>query len=57
MGPSLGMCFLVPPPLEEFELDRHGNIDWHLAWVKELAALQQLTSDEEKAGVDQEWCR
>lgn len=61
MGPPPGMRFPVPPPphvpLEEFEMDEHGNVDWHLAWVKELAALQQLTTDQEKAGVDPEWYR
>jgi forkhead box protein J2/3 len=43
--------------MEEFEMDEHGNVDWHLAWVKELAALQQLTNDQEKGGVEQEWYR
>ena len=61
MGPPPGMRFPVPPPphvpMEEFEMDEHGNVDWHLAWVKELAALQQLTNDQEKAGVDPEWYR
>lgn len=61
MGPPPGMRFPVPPPphipMEEFEMDEHGNVDWRLAWVKELAALQQLTNDQEKAGVDQEWYR
>jgi forkhead box protein J2/3 len=59
--PPPGMRFPVPPPphlpLEEFELDEHGNVDWHRAWVKELADLEQLTRDQEKAGVDQEWYR
>ena len=61
MGPPPGMRFPVPPPphvpMEEFRLDEHGNVDWHLAWVKELEALQQLTNDQEKAGVDLEWYR
>jgi len=61
MGPPPGMRFPVPPPphvpMEEFRLDEHGNVDWHLAWVKELEALQQLTDDQEKAGVDLEWYR
>jgi forkhead box protein J2/3 len=43
--------------MDQFELDEHGNVDWHRAWVKELAALQQLTRDQEEAGVDQEWYR
>lgn len=61
MGPPPGMRFPVPPPphvpMEEFELDEQGNVDWHLAWLKELRDLQQLTTDQEKAGVDQEWYR
>jgi len=43
--------------MEELELDEHGNVDWHLAWLKELRDLQQLTTDQEKAGVDLEWYR
>jgi forkhead box protein J2/3 len=43
--------------MEEFRLDEHGHVDWHLAWVKELENLQQLTTDQEKAGIDQEWYR
>ncbi|KAI0268363.1 hypothetical protein BC834DRAFT_1021574 [Gloeopeniophorella convolvens] len=61
MGPPPGMRFPVPPipqvPMEEFELDEHGNVNWHAAWEKELSALQQLTDDQEKAGVEQEWYR
>jgi len=61
MGPPPGMRFPVPPPphvpMEEFELDEQGNVDWHMAWLKELRDLQQLTTDQEKAGVDQEWYR
>jgi forkhead box protein J2/3 len=61
IGPPPGVRFPVPPPphvpMEEFEVDEHGNVDWHLAWHKELSVLQQLTTDQEKAGVDQEWYR
>jgi len=61
IGPPPGMRFPVPPPphvpMEEFRLDEHGHVDWHLAWVKELENLQQLTTDQEKAGIDQEWYR
>jgi forkhead box protein J2/3 len=55
------MRFPVPPPphvpVDQLELDEHGNVDWHRAWVKELAALEQLTRDQEEAGVDHEWYR
>lgn len=61
MGPPPGMRFPVPPPphvpMEEFEVDEHGNVDWHMAWIKELQVLQQLTTDQDKAGADQEWYR
>ncbi|PFH52637.1 hypothetical protein AMATHDRAFT_56694 [Amanita thiersii Skay4041] len=59
-----GMRF--PPPLpgpmpispdENFELDEHGNVNWRLAWLKEIGHLQQITAEQEKAGVDQEWYR
>ncbi|KAF8665691.1 hypothetical protein AX16_000144 [Volvariella volvacea WC 439] len=53
-----------PPPMpmpispeEGFETDEHGNVDWRLAWHKELGHLQQVTADQEKAGVDPEWYR
>ena len=55
-----------PPPIpgvlpispdEGFELDEHGNVNWRLAWVKELGHLQQITAEQEKAGVDPEWYR
>ncbi|KAI0053028.1 hypothetical protein FA95DRAFT_1469602, partial [Auriscalpium vulgare] len=45
------------PPLHDLQMDEHGNVDWHLAWVKELAQLQELTQEQEKAGADQEWFR
>lgn len=59
-----GMRF--PPPIpgpipivpdENFELDEHGNVNWRLAWHKEIGHLQQITAEQEKAGVDQEWYR
>ena len=59
-----GMRF--PPPIpgplpispdENFELDEHGNVNWRLAWLKEIGHLQQITAEQEKAGVDQEWYR
>ena len=48
------------PPLfapDEFETDEHGNVNWMLAWRKELTSLQQVTDEQEKAGADQEWFR
>ncbi|KAF8639932.1 hypothetical protein AX17_001182 [Amanita inopinata Kibby_2008] len=59
-----GMRF--PPPMpgpmpispdENFELDEHGNVNWRLAWLKEIGHLQQITAEQEKAGVDPEWYR
>ncbi|KAF7776330.1 transcriptional regulator family: Forkhead [Agaricus bisporus var. burnettii] len=55
-----------PPPIpgvlpmapdEGFEMDEHGNVNWRLAWLKELGHLQQITAEQEKAGVDPEWYR
>ncbi|KAG2013964.1 hypothetical protein CC2G_010821 [Coprinopsis cinerea AmutBmut pab1-1] len=61
--PMMGMRF--PPvagpvpisPDESFEVDEHGNINWRLAWLKEIGHLQQVTQEQEKAGADQEWYR
>jgi forkhead box protein J2/3 len=59
-----GMRF--PPPIpgpipispdENFELDEHGDVNWKLAWLKELGHLQQITAEQGKAGVDPEWYR
>ncbi|KAI9066753.1 hypothetical protein FKP32DRAFT_1601553 [Trametes sanguinea] len=51
----------VMPPLfrpdEQFELDEHGQVNWHAQWRKELQQLQQLTEEQEKQGADQEWYR
>lgn len=58
-----GMRFAPPPapmPLPadgDIEVDEHGNIDWRATWLKELAHLQQVTSDQDKAQVDHEWYR
>jgi len=58
-----GMRFAPPPapvPLPadaDLEVDENGNVDWRATWHKELAHLQQVTSDQDKAQVDQEWYR
>lgn len=44
-------------PDESFEVDEQGNINWQLAWMKEIGHLQQVTAEQEKAGADQEWYR
>ena len=38
-------------------MDEQGEINWHAAWRKELAQLQQATEEQEKAGAAQEWYR
>ncbi|KAI0677144.1 hypothetical protein C8Q78DRAFT_1001363 [Trametes maxima] len=51
---------LMPPlfrPDEQFEVDEHGQVNWHAQWRKELEQLQQLTEEQEKQGADQEWYR
>ncbi|CCL99437.1 uncharacterized protein FIBRA_01455 [Fibroporia radiculosa] len=61
MPPPPGAIRYPPPPLfppdEQFELDEHGNVNWHAAWLKELSQLQQLTEEQQKAGAEQEWYR
>lgn len=51
----------IPPvpisPDETLEMDEHGNVNWHIAWLKELGHLTQITQEQEKAGVDPEWYR
>ena len=44
-------------PDEGLEMDEHGNVNWRLAWLKEIGHLQQVTAEQEKAGVDPEWYR
>jgi forkhead box protein J2/3 len=44
-------------PDEQFELDENGEVNWQLAWHKEIGHLQTLTAEQEKAGVDSEWYR
>jgi forkhead box protein J2/3 len=61
-----GMPYPRPPPMvpyptpkmaldEGIGLDEHGQINWRLAWLKELGHLQQVTAEQEKAQVEQEW--
>lgn len=58
-----GMRFVPPPapiPLPadgDIEVDEHGNVNWRTTWLKELTHLQQVTSEQDKAQVDQEWYR
>lgn len=47
----------IPMSPEEFDLDENGNVNWRLAWHKEIGHLQTLTAEQEKAGVDSEWYR
>jgi forkhead box protein J2/3 len=42
---------------ENVEVDEHGNVNWRMAWMKEIGHLQQITAEQEKAGVDAEWYR
>ena len=44
-------------PEEGLELDENGNVNWRAAWLKEIGHLQQVTAEQEKAGVDSEWYR
>jgi hypothetical protein len=52
-GPIPGPIPLSPDESQEV----HGNVDWRLAWVKEIGHLQQITDEQEKAGADPEWYR
>ena len=54
-GPIPGPIPLSPD--ESLEVDEHGNVNWRLAWVKEIGHLQQITDEQEKAGADPEWYR
>ena len=64
MGGPQGMRFPPLQPIgmpigaeEGIEVDEHGNVNWRLTWLKELSHLQQVTAEQEKAQVDQEWYR
>ena len=51
------MMPLLFRPDEQFELDEHGQVNWHAQWRKELAQLQQATEEQEKSGADPDWFR
>jgi len=53
--PGLGPMPISPD--EGIELDEHGQVNWRIAWLKEIGHLQQVTAEQEKAGADQEWYR
>lgn len=59
----MNMGFPMPPgpmpisPEENIELDENGQVNWRVAWLKEIGHLQQVTAEQEKAGVDPEWYR
>jgi forkhead box protein J2/3 len=42
---------------ESIEVDEHGNVNWRVAWLKELGHLQQVTAEQDKAQVDPDWYR
>jgi forkhead box protein J2/3 len=51
---------MPPVPIsadEGLEVDEHGNVNWRLAWLKEIGHLQQITAEQEKANIDPEWYR
>lgn len=54
-----GMTFFPPLPVlpgENLE-DENGHVDWKLQWLKELGQLQNMTAEQEKAGVGEDWYR
>lgn len=55
--PAFAPPMLLFRPDEQFELDEHGQVNWHAQWRKELVQLQQATEEQEKAGADQDWYR
>ncbi|KAL4242065.1 hypothetical protein ABKN59_000561 [Abortiporus biennis] len=55
--PPTGMYRMPPFFEDQFDSDENGNPNWHGAWRKELQSLVQMTEEQEKAGVDQEWYR
>lgn len=59
LPPPPGIPGILPPfnADEAFDMDEHGNLDWKSMWKKELSQLIQVTEEQEKTGVDQEWFR
>lgn len=60
--PDPNLMMSRSPPLfpgePQPEIDAQtGQPNWRSLWLKELGHLQQLTQEQEKAGVDQEWYR
>ncbi|KAF5393768.1 hypothetical protein D9757_000263 [Collybiopsis confluens] len=55
--PAMPVGALPMSPDETFDLDENGNVDWRLAWLKEIGHLQQVTAEQEKAGADPDWYR
>jgi forkhead box protein J2/3 len=41
----------------ESEVDKHGNPNWRVIWVNELAKLQAVTTAQDGAGGDPDWYR
>jgi hypothetical protein len=59
LPPPPGIPGILPPfnADEAFDMDEHGNLDWKSMWKKELSQLIQVTDEQEKTGIDQEWFR
>jgi hypothetical protein len=52
----LGMSLAQAP--EQLPVDATGNIDWRMAWHNELASLQRVTAEQDKAPAsNEEWYR
>lgn len=45
-----------PMPISpEENMDENGQVNWRVAWLKEIEHLQQVTTEQEQAGVDPAW--
>ncbi|OAX40647.1 hypothetical protein K503DRAFT_737068 [Rhizopogon vinicolor AM-OR11-026] len=53
MPPPPGLRF-PPVPIDDLEVDESGNILWRLSFMKELAHLQQISSDKD---MGEDWYR
>lgn len=53
MPPPPGLRF-PPVPIDDLEVDEGGNILWRLSFMKELAHLQQISSDKD---MGEDWYR